>query len=265
MFWRSTERKLPLLGVRGAGKTYFLLSLGYLVSEKGWGQVVGQEGSVYLEELLPYVFDERPIPPTRGNYPVEIEVDTVDFYGPDGHLEYDCEFVVSTEDFSGGEFENAMSAVETGGGFDQGPAAKFRDLYAAVDGLVVVVDLVQGADPGAFRDGREDQVVDALSNQVVPLAKGLEMALANSEMEGKPIYFVFSKADVHGMDVVEIEEHFRRVMAIPLARLENRGCEIQKYSVSAVGWADPDDASPVSKLEDLGYDRIIKDMARRFG
>jgi hypothetical protein len=262
MFWRSTEKQIPLLGVRGAGKTYFLLSLGYLVSKRGWGQVVGSEGSIYLEELLPYVSKGKQIPPTQGNYPVEIQVTKVGTIS--NRAKFD--FTISTQDFSGGKFENAMEQVTTDVSFADGPSAEFYDLYRSSDGLIVVVDLVRGASRSAFRANPESQILDALSEQVVPLAKGLELLLdANRSVAAKPIFLVFTKSDIHQLSIEEISEYFDRLMAIPLRRLEQKGCEISKYTTSAVGWADTEDETDaLENLEGQGFSDILTEMAFQF-
>ena len=265
MIWGRSERKLPLVGVDVAGKTYFLVSLGYYVSRKGWGRVAGEEGSVYVDDLMPHVLRREPIPPTAGNYPVKIEVDTVDYMGNDGSpMEYDANLTISTQDFSGGEFEAAMEQLTVGAGFEGSAAEAFREVYAGADGLVVVVDLVRGADPDTFENDRSDLVRSALSEQVVPLAKALEAMLTGDGLDGKPIYFVFTKADVHGMESYEIDEQFDRAMSILLGRLENHGCEIRKYAVSAVGWAGEDETEALATLATMGYDRLVKNMAQAF-
>lgn len=264
MIWGRSERKLPLLGVRGSGKTYFLVSLGHYVTHKGWGRIADEGADRYLQELTPYVLRGESIPPTRGNYPVEIELDTVDSLGFDGPVELNPNLTISTVDFSGGQFEAAVEEATVAGGFETGPANEFRELYADADGLVVVVDLVRGADPVTFESEREDRIRAAIGEQVVPLAKCLEIALEQHDLGGKPIYIVFTKGDIHGLEGYEIDD-FGRAMSIVLGRLERHGCEIETHSVSAVGWADDDGSAAPDVLDSKGFDRFVESLARRFG
>lgn len=262
MIWGRDERTVPMLGVRGAGKTYFLVSLGSLVSEKGWGRVVGEEGTVYVEELVPHVLRREPVPPTRGNYPLEVEVDAVDH--PLGAGEVDVDLTVSTADFSGGEFEAAMEHLTVGAGFDSGPAATFHDVYTDADGLLVVVDLVRGTDRDVFEESPREHAMAALSEQVVPLVKGLKTALDAGDLDGKPIYVVFTKADVHGFRAEDLDRLLRRAMPFAFQDLETHGCTVTEYAVSAVEWADGGDPD-VDVLQSTGYGDLLRNMARQFG
>lgn len=263
MIWGRDDRTVPLLGVRGAGKTYFLVSLGYLVSRKDWGRVVGEEGAVYVEDLVPHVLRREPVPPTRGNYPLEVEVDAVE--DPLGRGEVDVDLTVSTEDFSGGEFEAAMEHLTVGAGFDAGPAAAFYDLYADADGLLVVVDLVRGTDPDVFAESPREHAMEALSEQVVPLVKGLKTALDAGDLDGKPIYVAFTKADVHGFRAEDLEPLLRRAMPFAFQDLAAHGCTVTEYAVSAVSWAGEDDDRAVDVLQSTGYGDLLRNMARQFG
>ena len=58
----------------------------------------------------------------------------------------------------------------------------------------------------------------------------------NAVMARKPIFFVFSKPDLHGLTPEEVREHFRRGMAIPLAQLRGELINVRHYNVRCAGW-----------------------------
>lgn len=262
MLFFSNTRSLPLLGVQGAGKTYFLFSLGYLVSHRGWGHVENQKGEeAYLDQLLPYVSRGDPFPPTMKNHPVKIKVDSL----PDKYTDGSISFTISSEDFSGGEFENAMESTLTKRSDDNGPRAEFIDLYQDCDGLIVVVDIVRDASKDDFQADREQRILDALAGQVEPLVTGINTAMnANQGLDGKPIFFIFTKQDIHGLKITDISEYFDRLMAMPLQRLKAHDCPIRKFTTSAVGWTDGDVDQQLDDLEYRGYADILQAMARLF-
>ena len=99
-----------------------------------------------------------------------------------------------------------------------------------------------------------ENVWAAFAEQIEPIMTGLLVASRmNAVMAHKPIFFVFSKPDVHRLTPDQVREHFRRAMAIPLAQLRGELINVQHYDVQCAGWRDTD-------LEELGVGRFLSDL-----
>ena len=259
LFLRKVKR-IPLLGVSGSGKTYFLLSLGYMVSLYKWGEVSG-DAAKYFNDLLQYVLRFEPIPSTMKT--IEIQIDIRKIY-IDGQ-ERNARFVLSTKDFSGREFEIAMRIFKESFGEipEDRVVKKFINLYRKSDGFIVIVDLVRDiTDPEEFRRNKDRYIFNAFSEQISPLASGIELLIEYANVKGKPIFFVFTKSDVHNLSVDELSKYFDRIMAITIARLENRGVIIRKYATSAVGWGSGSNEDMLRALEVRGFGDILRDIVK---
>lgn len=253
-------KRIPLLGVSGSGKTYFLLSLGYMVSLYKWGEVSG-DAAKYFNDLLQYVLRFEPIPSTMKT--IEIQIDIRKIY-IDGQ-ERNARFVLSTKDFSGREFEIAMRIFKESFGEipEDRVVRKFINLYRKSDGFIVIVDLVRDiTDPEEFRRNKDRYIFNAFSEQISPLASGIELLIEYANVKGKPIFFVFTKSDVHNLSVDELSKYFDRIMAITIARLENRGVIIRKYATSAVGWGSGSNEDMLRALEVRGFGDILRDIVK---
>lgn len=230
----SRRKKFPLLGVKGAGKTYLLVSLGFIISIHGWGEVRTSRASIYFGDLHPYVLNRKPIEPTYKPIDLEFTIDRIYISGQ----EYRARLVLSTSDFSGAEFESAMeefgrivSNKDISGTYY---LRRFLDLYRRAAGFIVVVDIVgPNITPDKFRANKKEFIMNAFMRQVSPLVRGLELIINLSRGSGKPIFFVFTKRDIHGLDERELSEYFDNMFAIQLNRLRRRGFEIFKHSVMA--------------------------------
>lgn len=266
MWLFNRNRKIiPIIGIRQAGKTYFLVSLGYLISNYKWGEV-GRATSVYFNDLLKLVTREEKIPPTPSNYPIDIEIKKVHI----GNNIRNCNISLSTEDFSGPEYENAMSELAFEGTEikHSEKAIKFSKLYSKTDGIIVVIDIVREInDKKIFCKDIERNVRLAFSEQISPLARGIELTLRNNpNMHAKPIFFIFPKSDIHNLSKEEIAYYLERIMAITLARLENRGVNIKVHTVSSLGWGGFDSKNERLKvLESLGFVDFLSDLATIYG
>ncbi len=255
--WKK-YKKLPILGVHNSGKTYFLISLGYLVSKYRWGEV-SKEASVYFNSLLPYVLKGTPIPPTYKNFPIEIKIR--DIVLPTEKIT--CNFILYTEDFPGAEYEIAMDEMSAE---VKEELVKFYNLYKKSDGIIAIIDLVGNVTAEKFRENKEEYILNAFSKQIVPLAKGIELVLEVANLQGKPIFFIFTKSDVHRLSVNEISKYFDRIMAITLARLESMGVIIRKYTVCSLGWGYSNKSEDrLKNLEAQGFIEMIADIGKIFG
>lgn len=270
---RDNYKNLPLLGINGSGKTYFLVTLGYFVSEKRWGEV-SAETSEYFHGCLEYVLKGHSIPYSQSNNPISIKIAKIDSCAD----EKQCKFIMSSQDFSGRKFLNAMTSspiendvVSEKSGDDARnkffTSPSFHKLYSNSDGIMVMVDLVR--DPMTaemFQKNKDELILKAFSEQITPLIKGIEFILReNINMKGKPILFIFSKADIHKLSLNEISSYFNKIMAIILARLESRGVLINKYVISSIGWGTGDAAlNRIEILESKGYIDLLHDITEVF-
>ena len=81
----------------------------------------------------------------------------------------------------------------------------------------------------------------------------------NAAMAFKPIFFVFSKPDLHGLTPDEIKENFERCMAVPLAQLRKKLINVRHYNVQCAGWGMD------SELQKLGIDVLLSDLVHAMG
>ncbi|MBS7281132.1 MAG: hypothetical protein KIH09_15055 [Candidatus Freyarchaeota archaeon] len=253
-------KRIPILGVRGSGKSYFLCSLAYVVSRYGWGYP-DSETSLYISDMLSFIFKGEPIPPTYKSRPIRVELKEVDLgVGKKKKLN----LILSTEDYSGQEYEDAMKQLREAGlsGQLSGTVEKFRQMILNSKGIIIIVDLVgrTPTTPEEFEAERNKRILNALSEQVSPLATGIELLLSGGkDILKKPFFFVFTKSDIHRLTTEQISEYFDKAMAIPMSRLKGKKVTIKKYAVSSVGWG-PGEA--LDKLHAQGFIELIMDIAK---
>jgi len=257
IFKREKIRSIPIIGVRNAGKTYFIVSLGHLISKEGWGEVLTYD---YFHQLEPYVLAQQPIPPTVGYHPVRVRVDYVEYQ----NKRFNARIVLSTGDISGIEFEQAMQEVKTfkfskKSDLKNAPPTlgKLYRLLLNSDGLIVLIDITKYLSEVTHI---ADAVFRAFSYQIEPISTALEMVINFGEFSLKPLFFVFSKQDIHKLTVNNIRRYFQNAWAILLRRLERRLVNIKLYTVSAVGWSD----NPEERLKARGFDKLLFDLVRSF-
>ena len=84
-------------------------------------------------------------------------------------------------------------------------------------------------------------------------------AKMNASLAHKPMFFVFSKPDLHKLTPDRVEDDFRRAMAIPLGPLRRMKVNVGQYNVQCAGWGMD------SSLSDLGIDVLLSDLAHAIG
>lgn len=257
----ENRNRVPVLGVRGSGKTYFICSLAYIVSRYGWGHP-DSETSLYINELLEYVFKGELIPSTYKSRPIRVELKEIDLDGKKRRLN----LVLSTEDYSGKEYENFMKKVKdamlSGTVEKLGPEAeKFKRMMMNSRGVIVIVDLVGKSPltPEEFKKRGEKGILDALSEQVVPLATSIELLLDSGvKLSNMPFFFVFTKSDIHRLTSDEASKYLNEAMAISLSRLRSKGVVFRYHVVSSIGWGP---GGTIDKLYAKGFIELVKDIA----
>lgn len=257
----SKKIRLPIVGVQGAGKTYFFLCLGYLVSLKGLGEVSGVS-HVYFSKLLEYVLRNEPIPATEKDVPIRIEIRI-----PKSIKGGTKRIVITSRDISGKEFETAMRlyAEDPIHAFNNKSVRKFIDLYRKVDGLLVVIDIVRDKKSyEEFVKDKDKNIRRAFAEQVLPLARVVETAIEHKQVKGKPIFFIFTKSDIHRCSLDELNEYLRRILAMTLVRLRNRGAIIKVHATSAIGWGMDAREEQLRKLGERGFLNVLSDIIGTF-
>ena len=264
---KGKYKKLPILGVHNSGKTYFLTSLGYLISRYGWGTVCAT-ASVYFNKLLEYVLRGEPIPPTYKNYPIEIKINSIVL--PEDNLKpIPCNLIIYTEDFRGKDYEFVMNELvfkaEKNKNDFYKVFEKFRNLYKGADGIIAIIDLVGNATTEDFRKNKTKFILNALSRQVIPIIKGIQLVSEVTNLRKKPVFFVFTKSDIHGLSTDEISKYFDKIMEKTLKKLKDKGAIIKKYTVCSLGWGKGNTCEDrLKRLEAQGFVEIILDIARIF-
>jgi len=258
MFKRRRKiRNVPIIGIHGAGKTYFIISLGYFISLEKWGEV---ETPDYFFELSKYVLSQQPIPPTIGFHPVRVRLDYVEY----GNRRYNARIILSTGDISGIEFERAMEESATfkfskKSDLKKAPPnlRKLYDLLLNSDGIIAIIDVAKYM---SQESSKGDAILKAFSDQILPIARAIEIVTSFSEFALRPLFFVFSKQDLHRLTVEDIRPYFDSAWAILLRRLESKLVNIKMYTVSSVGWSQ----EPLERLKARGFDRLLYDLVLSF-
>lgn len=256
------RRKLPIIGVKNAGKTYFLVSLGYLVSEYRWGEPTA-DTATYFYDCLREVIAGRPIPATApGMREIEITLNKV----LAGDKEIKTNLLLTTKEFSGAEYERAMemlTRVEEESFTSAPELKKFYEMFSGSHGCIVIIDLVRDAKitPDEFKKHRDEYIRKAFAEQISPLAKGVELFLRGRRIWSAPLFFVFTKSDVHNLSREEIRRYLNKIMAMSLARLEQKNVWIRIHSVSSVGWGGQKSKNAVlNRLESFGFKRLLLEI-----
>ncbi|MBS7251378.1 MAG: hypothetical protein KIH08_12450, partial [Candidatus Freyarchaeota archaeon] len=138
------KRKIPVIGIRQVGKSYFFFTLAHIVSELGWGEVDNVD---YFHDMFQYILNGLPIPPTMERTPINLFVDKVDI----GESSIPCNFYIYTEDFGGAEFEELMRSLAKGELSTIRPEQKdlldaFINLFRNADGIIIMIDVVRLTD-----------------------------------------------------------------------------------------------------------------------
>lgn len=85
--------------------------------------------------------------------------------------------------------------------------------------------------------GRVGHVREALSRQLVPLTRAIELSVRRGEGRTRtfPLFLVFTKRDVHQFSRSELWRIVQEVFAIQLARLEHR-VRLRIHAVQSIGF-----------------------------
>ncbi len=253
---RRRRCKVPILGVEGCGKSSLILTLGQYISLHGMGRI-SMSSSNLFGELLSHVAAGRPLPATTRMEKFELHVQRVP-ESDGGHTPVDL--TLSSEDIPGLQFRDLVNELRVNPDLSKwkaGPTKKileqFTELLTSCDGFIFIVDLAR--DRKATDEDSNEHVWAAFGDQIKPIMTGILLASKmNQVMARKPIFFVFSKPDLHGLTPEEVREHFRRGMAIPLAQLRGELINVRHYNVRCAGWGMD------SALDGLGIDVLLSDL-----
>ncbi len=254
---RGKRRKVPILGVEGCGKSSLILTLGQYISLHAMGRI-SMSSSNLFGELLSHVAAGRPLPATTRMEKFELQLQRVPESGG-GHTKVDL--TLSSEDIPGLQFRDLVNELRINpdlSAWKAGPTKKileqFTELLTSCDGFIFIIDLARDRKLDTGEESR-DHIWAAFGDQIKPIMTGILLASKmNAVMARKPIFFVFSKPDLHGLEPEEVREHFRRGMAIPLAQLRGELINVRHYNVQCAGWEMD------SALEGLGIDVLLSDL-----
>ncbi len=254
---RRRRCKVPILGVEACGKSSLILTLGQYISLHGMGRI-SMASSNLFGELLSHVAAGRPLPASARWEEFELHINRVP-EADGGHTE--VEMTLSSEDIPGLQFRDLVNELRINpdlSTWKAGPTKKileqFTELLTSCDGFIFIIDLARGGQAAAGEDSTE-QVWEAFADQIKPIMTGILLASKmNQVMARKPIFFVFSKPDLHGLTPDEVREHFKRGMAIPLAQLRGELINVRHYNVRCAGW------EMESALDGLGIDLLLSDL-----
>jgi len=247
------RRYVPIIGTHRAGKSYFLLTIANFVSRKKWG-VVDESCRPYFHSQLEYVLRREPLPYTAGKIPIKLHINMIEY----GGRIYKTNLTLATGDISGTEFETATKQI----GYsisnlkDAPPVLKkFINILSNVDGIIAIIDIARELKSSI---NKTDAVLKAFASQIAPVAKGIELAMKfGKKMKYKPLFFVFTKKDIHGMDVDEIVPLFEKAWAILLRALEEKYVNIKYYATTSVGWTN---TNYDSFFIGQGFDKLLYDL-----
>lgn len=265
---------LPLFGLQGVGKSYFLLSLGMFISRRKLGKPANMTGDL-LNSYWAEILSGNPISITQGKWDVDLLIDRI--YTNDlkialerqaffdkglEHIEHSEDYeqlladadklstriFLRTNDISGQEFSDAMRQLreptrELGG---DPMSKKFIQVVKNGDGAVMVMDLVrQNLTAAEYQKHREHYIHQAFAEQLVPLARGIELAFRN-QRDFKiryPLFLVFPKRDIHGLSSNELNNLVNRMFAMTFARLEEK-VSIHIHSIQNMGFEKDEHNDP---------------------
>ena len=143
---------------------------------------------------------------------------------------------------------------------------QFFSLVVNADGLLVVVDLARRLrtreEFARSRQRSADHLRAALAEQVA-LCRGIETAIQmNTSMRGKPIFFIFTKADIHRLPVAQVRSLIHTAYSILFNRLRHQGIECHEHCVAYAGSTRDADGSLSYRIE--GVEELLADLALCF-
>ena len=256
------RRKVPILGVEASGKSSLALTLGQYVSSRGLGRVPLEHADLFTD-YVSCVAAGLTLPATMDYTGFSLDLTRVP--EEDGSFT-DVDLVLSSEDIPGQDFRDLVDELRANpdlaraGGPSDALLARFCELLSECDGFVFVIDLVRGVHPAEFRRAPARYANRALADQLKPIMTGLLIATkTNRELAGKPVFFVFSKPDLHGLSERALRDRFEMVLAIPLAQLRGELLNVRHYSVQCAGWGLDE------PLDGLGVGSLLSDLVHAVG
>lgn len=267
--FNTSDKKIPILGIEGSGKTCFAWGLGHFLASNQWGEPTG-ETAEYFYQISTSMLKNEPIASTYGKRALKFEFNSIHMEHEGFNLKLPTQLVLSTYDISGGDFKNLMRKFSSPTSHPErdGNIKKFFDLLDNSDGLMIVVDLarriLQAEDYQSLsKKEKEIHLLNSLAEQVMPLCIGIEQALrVNKDIAGKPLFFIFTKADIHGLSLEMMENLIRSAYSVLLARLENKGVIIKFFKVAYRGTEMQEDGVIEYGIE--GAKEFLYDMAMHF-
>ena len=266
---------LPLFGIKGAGKSYFLLSLGMFISRRKLGKPENLSDDL-LNSYWAEILSGNPISITQGKWDVDLLITQV--YSSDHKItlerqtsfeagvlspdQYDDQeqflldadrlstrIFLRTNDLSGKEFTTAMAqlsepTMELGG---DPMTQKFIQVVRDGNGSVMVIDLVrENLTAEEYQTNRERYIRQAFAEQLVPLARGIELALRNQrDLDNRyPLFLIFPKRDIHGLNSYQLNDLALRMFAMTFARLEEK-VSIHIHSIQNMGFEQDENGDPI--------------------
>lgn len=290
------HKRIPVFGIQGVGKSYFILSVAYFISKRSLGKVVG-EAADYVMRFVPVMMRGERLDATPGYRDIDLEINHIyraNYEQLDGHSpgsfawqppymtplsdapeqpepdeqygEQDtagelipCDFLISTNDLSGTQFNDAMERLSEPtsrlGGDPQ--TQRFLQVLEAGEGAIIVVDVVRRemTTEEFARDDRK-HIRNALAEQVVPLARGIQLSIMKGNKRNKvfPLFLVFTKRDIHQISRARLDQIVKEVFAILLANLEEH-VKVRVHSVQNIGFGiDPDSVLDMEgQTEGIGF------------
>lgn len=124
---------------------------------------------------------------------------------------------------------------------------KFIQVVRDGNGSVMVIDLVrENLTAEEYQTNRERYIRQAFAEQLVPLARGIELALRNQrDLDNRyPLFLIFPKRDIHGLNSYQLNDLALRMFAMTFARLEEK-VSIHIHSIQNMGFEQDENGDPI--------------------
>jgi GTPase SAR1 family protein len=259
------RKKVPILGVEGVGKSSLLFTLTRYISINHFGSLdVDGDPHQIMATAEAYVTRGEKMPATVRESPIRLAINRIPG-ATAGEAQVNVE--LTCNDIRGQDFRALLGAIQkhpnVASSLGDAPRElrMFCDLFRGCNGLLIVVDLIQERTPEEFHRDVDKSLRLAFADQVGSMMAAIHLAArVNSEgLANKPVFFVFTKGDKHGIPAEHISKYFDIAGSITLAQLRRMGANVKHYHVQAAEW-------PVlSRLEGLGFEKLVPDLLRALG
>lgn len=262
-------RRLPILGIDGAGKTCLAWGIGRYLSDSGYGEPT-TDTARYFYEIDPFMLRNAPVPASVQKQPLILDVNTVVLERGEDKREIPVRLRISSHDIPGGELVEVAGVFQASlsDPLEHPVVRRFFSFVQGADGLMVVVDLARRIRSRAeflelSPEAREGHIRAALAEQVAPLCRGIETVIQiNNSMRGKPIFFIFTKSDIHCIPAQHVRSLIRTAYSILFNRLRHQGVECREHCVAYSGSERLEDGSIRYGIE--GVQELLADIALCF-